>query len=263
MPLTGAEWIAISRAVGREAAESDLEFVAAGLAYYSLMAVTPALVFAFLIVLSLGGEALAGSVLERTANVLSASGQRFITDSMRKVSARNGVGVAAPVLALWGAVRLYRGLDQGVEKIYGVDRTGIDSLQEGVRILAFGSLGTFGLAGVAAASLYAAGGVMRLIAVPLTFLVALVVSYPILDGMAPELDRTGSLPGTLFTAVTWTVGAGVVGLVAGGQSRALYGVLGGLLLLLTWFFVANFLLLLGFAINAVVGRRTTLERVRE
>jgi membrane protein len=262
VPPTVAEWLAVSRAVGREAAESDLEFVAAGLAYYSLMAVTPALVFAFLIVLTLGGEALAGSVLERTANVLSASGQRFISDSMRKVSARNGVGVAAPVLALWGAVRLYRGLDQGVEKIFGVDHTGVDSLQEGMWILAFGSLGTFGLAGVAAAaSLYAAGGVMRLIAVPLTFLVALVVSYPILEGMAPEPG--GSLPGTLFTAVTWTVGAGVVGFVAGGQSRALYGVLGGLLLLLTWFFVANFLLLLGFATNAVVGRRTTVERVGE
>lgn len=264
MSPTAEEWLAVARAVAAEAAESDLEFVAAGLAYYSLMAVTPALVFGFLAMLALGGEALARTVVDSTANVLSASGQRFIVDSMRTVSARNGVGVVALLLAVWGSFRLYRGLQQGVEKIYGVDRAGVDSAREAFRVLAFGSLGTFGILGVAvAASLYAAGGVLGLVAVPLTFLVAVVVSYPILNGMAPGLDRTESLPGSLFTAVTWTAGAAVVGFVAAGQSRALYGVLGGLLLLLTWFFVANFLLLLGFTIDAVFSRRAVVERVRE
>jgi len=254
------ESLAIARAVAIEATESDLEFVAAGLAYYSLMAVTPALVLGFLLLVEIGGQSLARAVVSSTDTVLSPAGQRFIHDTIRQVSARSGVGVVAAVLAVTGAYRLYTGLEEGVWKIYGVDDDGIDGAREALRVLGFGALGTFGILGVGvAASLSAAGGAARLASIPLTFLVASVVSYPILNGMTPSLDRHESLPGALFTAVTWTAGAVGVGLLAGGPSRALYGVLGGLLLLLTWFFAANLMLLLGFTIDAVCSRRALFE----
>lgn len=124
-------------------------------------------------------------------------------------------------------------------------------------MLVLGGLGTAGILGVAvAASLYADGGLLRLLAAPFTFVIALAVAYPILDGITPELGRVESLPGSLFTAATWTVGAGVVGLAASRQIRqgALYGVLGGRLLLLTWFYAAKLLLLLGFVVDAVCSR---------
>lgn len=263
MSPTAAEWLAIARAVATEAIDSDLSFVASGLTYYSLLAVTPALVVGFLLLVELGGEALAEHVVASTASVLSASGQQFIRNSMEQMSARSGVGVVATVLSLWGARRLYHGLDQGVRNIYGVDGHTVDGARDAIRVLALGGLGTTGIVGVAvAASLYAAGGLFRLIAVPFTFVVALVVTYPILNGMAPDLERVESLPGTLFTAVGWTVGAGAVGFAASGQTKnqALYGVLGGLLLLLTWFFAANLLLLLGFTIDAVFSRRAVLKQ---
>lgn len=264
MSPTAEKWLALARAVAVEAAESDLEFVAAGLAYYSLMAVTPALVLGFLLLVELGGQSLARAVVANTDTVLSPTGQRFITDTMQQVSARSGVGVVAAVLAVAGAYRLYTGLAEGVRKIYGVDGGDVDRAREAAWVLGFGTLGTFGIFGVAvAASLSAAGGAARLVAVPLTFLVATVVSYPILNGMAPSLERHESLPGTVFTAVTWTAGAVGVGLLAGGPSRALYGVLGGLLLLLTWFFVASLLLLLGFTVDAVCSRRALFEEARK
>jgi uncharacterized BrkB/YihY/UPF0761 family membrane protein len=263
---TAEEWLAIVRAVAAEALESDLPFVASGLAYYSLTAVTPAVVVGVLLLVELGGSALAERVVANTADVLSADGERFIRDSMAEVTARSGVSVIAVALSAWGASRLYRGLDQGVSKIYGVDGRDVDSARDAARVLVFGGLGTVGIVGVAvAASLYADGGQLRLLAVPFTFVIALGVSYPILHGMAPASGAVESLPGALFTAVTWTVGAGVVGLIASGQVRrgALYGVLGGLLLLLTWFYAANLLLLLGFVVDAVFSRRAVIRSAGE
>lgn len=254
------EPLAVARAVAAEAHDSDLSFVAAGLAYYSLMAVTPALVVGFLLLVEVGGRGLAGGVVGATAGVLSPQGEHFIRDTLGEVSARSGVSVVAVGLSLWGARRLYRGLDQGVRGIYGVDGHSVDDAADLLRVLAFGGLGTVGIVGVAvAASLATDGGPARLLALPVTFVAALVVTYPLLNGVAPGEERTGSLPGALFTSATWTAGAAVVGAFASGPSQALYGVLGGLLLLLTWFFAANFLLLLGFTVAAVVERRRALE----
>lgn len=260
------EWLAIARAVAAEALESGLAFVASGLAYYSLLAVTPALVAGFLLIAELGGGALAERVVATTADVLSPDGQRFIRESMEQMRACSGVGVVAVGPSLWGARRLHRGLDQGVSTIYGVEGYDVDSLRDAARVLVFGGLGTVGIVGVAvAASLYADGGLLRLLAIPFSFVITLAVAYPILNGMVPASGAVESLPGALFTAVGWTVGAGVVGLMASGQARqgALYGVLGGLLLLLTWFYAANLLLLLGFVVDAVFSRRAVMRSAAE
>lgn len=202
----------IARAVADEAIESDLSFVASGLAYYSLMAVTPALVVGFLLLVELGGEALAAHVVDRTTSVLSASGQRFIRESMAQMNARSGVSVirsrsrcGAPDGSTTGWIRASSGSTASAA-------TAVDGARDAARVLALGGLGTTGVVGLAvAASLYADGGVGRLAAAPFTFVVTLVVAYPILNGMAPDLARVESLPGALFTAMGWTVGAGVVG----------------------------------------------------
>lgn len=253
------------RAVYERVRDADLPFVAAGLAYYSLSAVVPALVFGVLLLLQVGGPELAGRVVDVSSDVLSNDGQQFIRDTIQDVTARNRIGLIAAGLAAWGALQLYRGLDRGVAAITGQAETTIRSLHTALRVLLFGGLGTLGLIGVAvAASLYTAGGVGRLVAAPLSFVVAVAVTFPMLHGMADGVGLREALPGTLFTATTWTLGAAAVGLVASGQSRALYGVLGGLLLLLSWFYVANLLLLVGFAVNAVLahGARSGTETDR-
>lgn len=111
MSPTAEAWLAIVRAVAAEALESDLPFVASGLAYYILMAVTPALVVGFLLLGDLGGQGLAERVVANTADVRSPDGERFIRESMAQMSARSGVSVIAVALSLWGARQLYRSLD--------------------------------------------------------------------------------------------------------------------------------------------------------
>lgn len=190
--------------------------MASELAYYSLMAVTPALVAGFLLFGELGRQGLAERIVANTADVLAPDGERFIRESMAQMSARSGVSGIAVALSLWGARRRYRGLDQGVRKIDG------HSVWDAARVLVLGGLGTAGILGVpVAASLYADGELLRLLAAPFTFVIVLAVTYPILNGMAPELGRVENFPGSLFTAATraWS-GWSLVGRFAGVRSTA-------------------------------------------
>ena len=68
---------------------------------------------------------------------------------------------------------------------------------------------------------------------------------------------TEALPGAVFAGGGWTIlgtAFGVYASVAG--SYELYGVLGGVLLLLVWFYFAGLVLLVGAALNVVIADRT-------
>jgi membrane protein len=69
-----------------------------------------------------------------------------------------------------------------------------------------------------------------------------------------EVSIPDALPGTLFAATVWTVSAMFFRLYATlSSSVRLYGVAGGVLLVLSWLYVGDLALLLGAATNAVLG----------
>ena len=75
----------------------------------------------------------------------------------------------------------------------------------------------------------------------------------------PEVDGVSVreiLPGALFAAVTWTVASVIVRLYATASSSvALYGAVGGPLLVMTWLYVGGLALLVGAALNASLAGR--------
>ncbi len=73
---------------------------------------------------------------------------------------------------------------------------------------------------------------------------------------ADDVTVREALPGAVFAGVSWTVLGTVFGVYAAQAGGAqLYGVLGGVLLLLVWFYFAGLVLLLGAALNAVLAGR--------
>ena len=64
-------------------------------------------------------------------------------------------------------------------------------------------------------------------------------------------------PGAIFFVVGWLVASYLFGMYVSnfGQYNATYGALGGIVILLIWFYLTGFLLLIGMEINAYLARQ--------
>jgi hypothetical protein len=156
---------------------------------------------------------------------------------------------------LWSGLKVFRGVDTAFSQIYGTTAVGsfLDTLRDalvalvglGVALVGFGVVGSLGAVfGVTIA-------LSGLALVPI-----LVVGFLPLYYLFPDTEMTvrEALPGTVFAAGGWTIlatGFGVYASLAGGFQ--LYGVLGAVLLLVTWFYFAGQFLLVGAVLNAVLA----------
>jgi membrane protein len=95
---------------------------------------------------------------------------------------------------------------------------------------------------------------------PLLLVIPLVLAFLPVYYVFPDTDVTVRevLPGTVVAAVGWVLlqtGFQVYMAYGGGQSQV-YGVLGASLLVFTWLYLAALVLLVGVAVNVVLGNRT-------
>ncbi|MFQ3293598.1 MAG: membrane protein [Halobacteriales archaeon] len=75
-----------------------------------------------------------------------------------------------------------------------------------------------------------------------------------------DLWAREALPGTVTVAIGWTLLGGAFSWYATTAGNfALYGVLGGVLLLLTWLYFGAMLVILGAVLNAVIAGRVATE----
>jgi YihY family inner membrane protein len=241
--------------------EAEVTFLAASLAYYTFVSLVPLLVLAVVAATVVGGPELTARVSVLVGQYLVPTGQEAVEGALSSQTGRGGVTVVGLAVLVWSSLKVFRGLDVAFSKIYGGEPgTILDQVRDGIVALVGIGVGVFGVT--------AAGGVIvaldvpgiRLLA-PVVLLLTLMAAFLPLYYVFPDLDVTVRevLPGTVFAAVGWTVLSVVFGIYAGFASqgdRALYGVLGGILLLVTWFYLGGLVLLVGGVINAVVGGRS-------
>jgi YihY family inner membrane protein len=234
----------------------DATFVAASLAYYAFVSLIPLLALVVVVATVVGGEALSAGVLVLVGDLLTPAAQSDLLSAFQSDTGRGGVTVVGVVLTTWGALKLFRGLDRAFGKVYGTTPGGlVAQLKDALLVLV--SVGA-GVAGVTVV-----GGVVAFLPLPgarfvapLSLLLALVAAFFPLYYVFPDAEVTArqALPGTVFAAVCWTllgVGFGIYATVAG--SSAVYGLLGGILLLVTWFYLGGVVLLVGAVVNAVLA----------
>jgi len=156
-------------------------------------------------------------------------------------------------------LRVFRGLDIAFSRAYGT--TAPKSLpaqlrDAGLVLLAVGlavgattlgsallSRGPLGLAGLG-------GPVGLAVVLPVVFF-PLYYVFP-----AEDVTVREAVPGAVFAGLGWTLLGTVFGVYASqAGSFQLYGVLGGVLLLLVWFYFAGLVLLLGVTLNALLAGR--------
>lgn len=245
-----------ARTVVREARARDATLLAASIAYYAFVSLLPLLVLTAVVATTLGGAELRTAALAFAGRYLLPVGQALVGEALANTTGRGGVTVVGFALLLWSSLKLFRGIDTAFARIYGTPaRDFLGSLRVCVTVLV--AVGVGALGGVALVGVVALLRASTALLAPLMFFVVLVAALFPVYYLTPAADVAPreALPGTLFCAGGWTVFGTAFALYAAVATTsgrfALYGALGAILLLVTWFYLAGLVLLVGATVNAV------------
>ena len=261
-----------------QVSKDDVSGGAAELAYRFFLAVFP--FFIFLAALGSFIASLAG-VQNPTDEIMKTIGDSLPQDSASVLrnqldgvlSSHNGGLLTIGIIgAIWTASSGVNALMKNLNRIYDVGESrnmfvryaialGLTILGAGTMVLAFVVLfigqiygpeiaGQIGLQNTAADAF----GIARWPVALLLILFAVAFMY----WMAPNTDfkLKWISPGAAFFAVAWIVATFAFGIYVSnfGSYNETYGTLGGVVILMFWFYLTAFLLLLGAEINDVVAR---------
>ncbi len=253
-----------ARTVLNTVREKEVTFLAASISYYILVSLVPLLVLALVAAVLVGGDPFREQILQQV-NASLPAGEALVGQALADRTSQGGLGVVSLLLTVWGALKVFRGLDTAFGRIYSVPGRGIvDQLKDGTAALV--SIGV-GLAGVVVLGSVIAvvGSTLVALAGPLLLLGTLTVAFLPLYYILPDADVTVRevLPGTVFAALGWAALGTLFGIYAQQAGGSVAGALGAILLLMTWFYLSGILILTGAVINAVVGGRTGDDRDRQ
>lgn len=247
--------------------QQQLPFLAAAIAYYAFLSIVPLIIVSLTVATAVAGQALADELLGFLDEFLTPQAATVLEQSLVGPSGRSSVTIVGLVVLLWSALRVFRGLDIAFSRVYG--NTGVKPLVRQLRdaLLVFAGIGAalgtttlvsallpLGLLPLAGLTV----SIFLLVSLPFVFF-PLYYIFPASDVTAPE-----AIPGAIFAGIGWTflgTAFGIYTSYAGGFQ--LYGVLGGVLLLLVWFYFGGLILLVGAALNAVIVGRFEESELEE
>jgi len=243
----------------------QVSFLSASIAYYMFVSLLPLLLLGLAVASFVGGEAFAEQVVAAVGEALTPQAANLLGAALTNASGRGGATVVSLAVMVWGALKVFRGVDTAFSQIYNTHDVGgfLDSVVDATAVLVgigFALVGftVVGSLGAIFGVTVAFGGIAL---VPILFVAFLPLYYLFPD---TPMGWREALPGAAFAAVGWTLLATLFGLyasVAGGFQ--LYGVIGGVLLLVTWFYFAGQLLLVGAVLNAVLTGDTDRQLQHE
>jgi YihY family inner membrane protein len=261
MVVRAAEWLSTARTVVDAVREREVTLLAASTAYYTFVSLLPLLVLTAVVAAVVGGPALRAAVLDLAGRYLLPVGEELVADALANTAGRGGVTLVGLGLLVWSSAKLFRGIDAAFARLYGTAPRGfLASLRAGLTVLVAVGVGALGGLTLVAVAVAAVGVLAAVLAPVALFAVLVAVLFPVYY-LTPAVDLSPreALPGTLLGAVGWTVLGAAFALYAAVASTsgrfALYGVLGAILLLVTWFYLAGLTLLVGATLNAVLAGR--------
>lgn len=260
--VTISELTVLGKAVGAEFSEKNVTFLAGSIAYNAIVSLVPLLLF-FILALTLFGAGWQDQFLTLiTQNVSPTIGQFIERIFQSQASGAAGSSVVGVVVLVWGALKLFRGIDTAFAIIYDVDAESSlgDQLKDGLVVLV--SIVFAVAAIIAATSAFSAfSGVIPFIGVllPLVLAAGLVIAFFPMYYVFPNVDVSPReiLPGVIVAAVGWALLQGLfqiyVAVSTGGGGT---GLITGIMLLITWLYFSAVVLLLGVVVNAILGGYT-------
>lgn len=269
-------WRDIAWRVKEEVARDNLSLVAAGTAFFGLLALFPAIAAAVSIYGLFSDPADVARQLKGLAETLPDGAQQVLGRQLDRVAGASGgalgVGAAIGILvALWSAAKGMKGVMTALNIVYGVGE------ERGFIRLNLVALGL-----TLAAIVFLLVALVLVAAVPvaidlvglsgwLAWLVSL-VRWPILIGVAllglalvyryapnrPHAAWRWITPGAVLAATLWILGSIAFSVYVAnfGNYNETYGAISAVIVLMLWLFLTAYVVLLGGELNAEVDRRT-------
>jgi membrane protein len=262
----GTQTAVVVRAVVREIRTEKLTFMAGSIAFHAFLSLLPTLLLVLYLLSEFGSAALADRVLGLLVAVLTPQGLSdensvALLDLAHGAAQNASVSFVGGAVLLWGALRIFRGLDTAFSDIYESEAHNPfhDQVRDGIVVL-------FGV-GLAVAVVAFADAVIPFdaagpLAGPIRLLgtvVGISLAFFPLYYVFPDEDVTVRevLPGTVFAAVGWMALARLFELYVSASSTAdSFGLVGSVIVLLTWLYFSGLVVLVGAAINAVLAGRS-------
>lgn len=239
--------------------EKNVPFMGASIAYYAIASFVPLLLVALALLSVIGAR---DALIEAVRTVLSESGREVVNSVLTTTGGHGVAGGFGLLLALWSGSKVFRGLSIAFDEIYTrrSDLSLVDQLKKSV--LTLGVL-LLGFAFLSATSVTLAlvefpvqyprviGNVVAVLVLTLAFLPVFYIMPPV------PVSIRHALPGTVMAAVGWVLLQVVFFYYAGSAGKyAAYGLLGAVLLFITFLYLGAIVFLLGVVVNAALGQRT-------
>ena len=248
-------------AVARTAYDHEIQYPAAAIAYYAFVALLPLLV----ILLAVVAEPIAERVRVAAFRFLTPEAQRLVSEALTDSSGKVGATLFAIVVLAWSGANITVGFQTIVERVEGLSERPLSAqLRDAVGILA--SLG-LAMGSVVLASAFVAllpsvswavvGGFVVLL---VTLTVAFLPLYYVPSRAVTSL--WAAVPGALTAAFGWTVLLTAIQFyVENTANYALYGVLSGIILVLTSLYIAAVVLMVGVVVNVTLADESDASRM--
>lgn len=237
------------------ARDREISVIAAGLAYYAFNALLPLLVLV-VVALSVGGYvATAAETLVAVTGVNPAD-LRAVTSSIQQTAGILRVAGLAVVLLAYNGFRMGDSIEKVFTSIYGGRDAGLLERAGDVLLVFVTWMVSFALVvlvGVVLSYVGPFGGIGAVWPVVL-FVGFLVAFLPLYLVFPDDVSLTAAFPGATLAAIAWALSSVLLRAYASmSASVHFYGVVGLLLLVLTWLYLGGLVLLLGAVVNAVLA----------
>jgi len=245
-------WLSFATTVARITYESDVRYLATAFAYYAFLSLMPLLVM----VVALVSWQFADSMSLPAAQFLTPDTRQLVFEALTTASGRAGSTVLSVVALAWGGANIATGFLTVVERIESVPDRGVSTqLRDSCVVL--GALAVAMVVIIVQSVLLSIAGpdpvvtVVGFMALWLALTAAFCPLYYVPSRLVGSLSA--ALPGAFVAACGWTViHAGIQFYVLNAAQYAIYGVLSGIIIILTTTYLAAVILMIGVVINAVL-----------
>lgn len=245
------------RTIVETSQSAGITFLAAGVAYYAFVSLIPLTILTLAIGSVMGGDVFEGQIINFVGEFLTPEAQETLVAALTTQAGRGGATIVGSVVLFWSALRLFRGLDRAFSQVYGTGYSSIvGELLTGATVLSSIVVGVAAVTIVGAAiGRLPLGPFAGEIAATMVLVTLLVVFFPLYFIMPDKtIAPREAVPGTVIAAVGWVLlGQGFQLYTMYAADFAAYGILGGVLLLLTWLYFGALIVMIGAVVNAVMG----------